>query len=234
MALDLAQRRLDPEWMDDPALDAARHRAALRGLRRINMFSRSAASLWPTVRDTAARAGRPIRLLDVACGSGDVTLALRRRALHAKLPVEVRGCDVSNTALSCAEQSAERRGLHATFTRCDVLREPLPGEYDLITCSLFLHHLTEADVVSLLSRMAASAPVLAVNDLERSKPGLRAAQLGTRLLSRSPVVHVDGPMSVRAAFTVEELHRLAQQAGLGGAAIRRCFPMRMLMVWRRS
>ena len=234
MAADLAERRLEREWMDDPSLDAARHRAALRGLARINAVSRGAATLWPTVRDTARQAGRPIRLLDIACGGGDVAIALRRRAERAGLPVTVHGCDVSDTALGYARQRAQADGDDTRFFQCDVLRESLPATYEVVTCSLFLHHLTDEQTVHVLSAMAACAPVVVVNDLQRGRAGLLAAQVGTRLLSRSPVVHMDGPMSVRAAFTMDELRALAERAGLKGADVQPCFAMRMRLVWRRA
>jgi hypothetical protein len=57
---------------------------------------------------------------------------------------------------------------------------------------------------------------------------------GTRLLSRSPVVHVDGPRSVAAAFTPAEALDLAQRAGLTGATVVRRWPCRFLLTWRRE
>ena len=57
--------------------------------------------------------------------------------------------------------------------------------------------------------------------------------LGCRVLSRSPVVHVDGPRSARAAWTVTELRGLAERAGLAGASVERRLPCRMLLDWSR-
>ncbi len=63
--------------------------------------------------------------------------------------------------------------------------------------------------------------------------GLAAAWLGCRLLSRSPIVHFDGPASVRAAWTIEELQSFAVAAQMDGAVVRACAPWRMLLVWKR-
>src|SRR5262249_61298949 len=83
------------------------------------------------------------------------------------------------------------------FSACDVLREPLPAGYDAVVCSLFLHHLSAEQAVGLLRRMAAAAGRLVlVNDLARGRAGYLLAYLGTRLLTRSPGVHFDGPRSV--------------------------------------
>ena len=77
------------------------------------------------------------------------------------------------------------------------------------------------------------APLVLVNDLERGLAGLTLAHLGTRLLSRSDVVHTDGPLSVRAAFTVPEVRALAAAAGLTGAVVVRRWPCRFLLTWTR-
>lgn len=230
----LAHRRLEPEIMDDPSLHAASHRAALRGLARINTMSRSDAPLWPAIRAALREANRPLRLMDVACGGGDVTLALGARAQREGLPLEVHGCDISDTALEFARKRAAARKLNVAFHQRDVLEQALPGDYDIITCTLFLHHLTGEAAARLLAEMARRAKLVIVSDLQRTQPALIAAWVGVRLLSRSPVVRVDGPRSVRAAFTLEELRKLAARAELQGAEVRQCFPFRMLLTWRQG
>jgi hypothetical protein len=81
--------------------------------------------------------------------------------------------------------------------------------------------------------MAQSAGRLVlVNDLRRSVVGLLLAHVGARILSTSEVVHTDGPRSVRAAFTREEVEALAGKAGLQGAKIERRWPCRFLLTWR--
>ena len=99
----LGQRDLQPELMDQPQLDPLEHALALLGLARVNWFSRSDAILWPTLRSFALeQKGDPLRVLDVACGGGDVTCALAKRARRAGLNVMLAGCDLSDTALSVA------------------------------------------------------------------------------------------------------------------------------------
>ncbi len=200
----LRQRHLQPEWMDQPDLDEGRHRAALRGLERINRWSGSARILWPQLSRLAAETpGRPCRVLDVATGAGDVPRALWRRARRAGLPFALDGCDVSPTALDHARRRAADEGADVSFFPLDALRDPLPADYDAVVSSLFLHHLTEEQAVALLRRLAHAGRVVLVNDLARSPPGYILAWVGTRVLSRSPVVHLDGPRSVEGAFTPE-------------------------------
>ncbi|MDX2038243.1 MAG: methyltransferase domain-containing protein [Isosphaeraceae bacterium] len=229
-------RRRLPELMDDPNLDERSHRQALAGLRRVNSISRSDAILWNPVRRLAAAAGdQPLRLLDIACGGGDVTCRLAERARRAGFRLQIDGCDRSDVALGTArELAAERRLQGVEFFRLDVLQDVLPADYDIVMCSLFLHHLDADDVVRLLRNMAQAArrAVLA-NDLRRTAWGYTIAWVGCRMLSRSPVVHVDGPRSVAGAFSCSEIRDLAGHAGLENVQMTMHWPQRFLLRWDR-
>src|SRR5436190_1132797 len=125
----LGRRERVHELMDDPGLDPAEHRLALAGLARINRISRSADILWPPVARLACRtSGRPVRILDIATGSGDVPLSLVRKAGRAGVPVDVAGCDISPTAVRAATEAA---GGAVRFFVHDVIRDPLPSGFDV-------------------------------------------------------------------------------------------------------
>jgi 2-polyprenyl-3-methyl-5-hydroxy-6-metoxy-1,4-benzoquinol methylase len=235
MPLDLSRRRLEPELMDQPGLDANLHRDALRGLQRINWWSRSASIVWPAIRRLSASPRQRCRVLDIASGGGDVAIGVARKCRSAGFDVEVLGVDLSPTAVDHARQNASQAGTdNVGFQSLDVFRDPLPENYDVVMCSLFLHHLNFDQAVELLRKMAAAARKLVlINDLRRSRLGYALAWWGGRLLTRSPIVHVDGPQSVEAAFTCEEALALAEQAGLTGATIRRCWPQRFLLSWSK-
>jgi hypothetical protein len=115
-----------------------------------------------------------------------------------------------------------------------VIRDPLPADFDVVTCSLFLHHLSSDDALSLLVRMHDAADKLVlVNDLARSRFNYLSVWTACHLLTRSRIVRFDGPASVRSAFTPAEALGLAERAGLSGATIVRRFPCRFLLSWER-
>ena len=235
---DAAGRRLVPEVMDQPGLETGLHHQALSALRRINSLSRTAGSLWPAISAVATQSPpqQPLTLLDVACGGGDVALRLAQRAQAQRLSLQVSGCDFSPAAIEYATRSTV--GLSAAaaprFFVHDVLAEPLPPA-DIVTCTLFLHHLDEAQGVLLLQRLATAARRLVlVSDLRRTRLGYWMAHLVGRVLTRSPVVRIDGPLSVAAAWSLPEVDRLAQQAGWQGYQLGGVWPERFLLSWDRS
>jgi SAM-dependent methyltransferase len=186
------------------------------------------------VRFARANPGRPIRVLDVATGSGDVPIGLWRKAKALGIPLVVEGCDISPTAVRTAVLNAADAGAEATFFLHDAIRDPLPTGFDIVTCSLFLHHLSSDDALSLLRRMAeAAGSLVLVNDLARSRFNYLAVWFACHALSRSRVVRYDGPASVRSAFSPREALALARQAGLPGAVLRPRFPCRFLLQWRK-
>ena len=224
--------------MDAEDLDPTRHVTALRALARVNRVSLVAARVWREVlhmrRISHDRGvGLPLRLLDVACGGGDVMVDVASRAHRAGVPLAVHGCDSSPVALEHARREAERRGVEADFFARDVLAEGLPGGYDLVCSSLFHHHLAREDAVGLLRAMAEAGHRVLVQDLLRGTLGYVLAWSGLRLLSRSDVARVDGPRSVRAAFTLSEVRTMAAEAGYVGAVVQRGWPERFILRWRR-
>ncbi|MFN5755686.1 MAG: methyltransferase, partial [Planctomycetia bacterium] len=171
------------ELMDDPSLAAADHLHALSALARINAFSGTAPQLAAAIRRLTAAAlpERPLEIVDIACGGGDVTMALARRLARLRLKrsgaaprpaVRVTGIDVSPRAVAHATARAAEAGIAAgaevAFAVRDVVADGCPA-CDIATCSLFLHPLDDADAIRVLRSLAAAARIgVVVSDLLRS------------------------------------------------------------------
>lgn len=234
----LAVRRRQPEIMDDPNLDGPSHQAALAGLRRLNRWSLADRTIWNAIRpvldDLHHAATTPLSLLDLASGGGDVPIRLARRVQRSSHQLEITGCDISDQAVAFASAAAQAAKVSVDFFVHDVVTNHLPREYDIVTCSLFLHHLEAPEVVTVLRHMREAARrMVVVSDLVRSRAGYAVVYGATRVLSRSPVVHIDGPRSVEGAFQPGELRDLFAEAGMGdGLRITRQWPVRMTVAWR--
>ena len=231
----LKQRQREPEVMDDPALDLERHRAALRGLSRLNGMSASVNIVWPPIARLARQLKAPrLRILDIATGAGDIPLRLWHRGQRANLALEIHGVDISPKAIAFARERAEASGAAITFDALDVLNDELPRGFDVVMSSLFVHHLDDPQVVALLRSMSGAAGhLMLVSDLRRNLWGWMLAHSAARLLTTSAVVHTDAPLSVKGAYTMSEFQALAVKAGLSDATTRCRWPARQLLTWQR-
>lgn len=236
----MKERIVIPELMDDPNLDRDEHRRALDGVRRVNLFSNTALTIAKTISNIARslRVDSP-SILDLGCGSGDVAFGVAMR-LSQDRAWHVEGWDMSATAIDYATElycnpEAERAlrvrrpRTSLAYHRMNVFDESTKT-FDFVYCSLFLHHFNEQQAVRVLRKMHELARyAVIVDDLHRSRFGWWLAKIGVHLISRSPIVHFDGPQSVRAAFTDDEAKAIASKAGLQGVTVQRRWPARWLM-----
>ena len=82
------------------------------------------------------------RVLDLCCGTGDMTFALKRRAGRAS--PEIAGADFSHAMLQRA--LAKSRGTALRWLEADALRLPLvEGRFDLVTSAFGFRNLADYD-----------------------------------------------------------------------------------------
>ncbi|MFT5301810.1 MAG: 2-polyprenyl-3-methyl-5-hydroxy-6-metoxy-1,4-benzoquinol methylase [Mariniblastus sp.] len=233
--INLATRQLEPELMDDPMLDRLDHRQALGGLARAHAFSRTASQIWNQIQSSSALKNRKaFSILDVGCGDGYLLRKIHQLAGRAGKEVSLTGCDFSAAAIEFAREAANEATVPIDFCQLDVLKDELT-QADVVINSLFLHHFSERDAVNILQKFASVATELVVvQDLARTKLGYGLCFVATRLLSRSRIVHVDGLLSVKAAFTVAEFQRMLRAAGIRQAKINKHWPERVTIIWPTS
>ena len=98
---------------------------------------------WKTARSFACVLRRQdARVLDLCCGTGDMTFALRRRA--GKSTVKILGVDFSHAMLQRANGKAVGKSL--PWVEADALSLPFPDQqFDLITAAFGFRNLADYD-----------------------------------------------------------------------------------------
>lgn len=228
----MRKRVLIPELMDDPELAREDHFHALRGLRRINAWTGTASLLWRAIVQLAKTNDlKPLRILDLATGAGDIPIELCKRAAREHVDIDIEACDVSEQALEFAEEQCHRAGASVRLFQHDVIQRKLNSTYDVVMCSQFLHHLSKEQAEDVLrTMMEAAEHRVFVVDLVRSRFNWLQVWLATRSLTKSKIVHFDGPQSIRAAFTVREMECIAQDVGFSSFSIHKRWPVRFVLV----
>jgi ubiquinone/menaquinone biosynthesis C-methylase UbiE len=116
----------------------------------------------------------------------------------------------------------------------DALRLPFADDsFDLLTCNLFLHHLTPEEVVGFMSESLRCCRIaVGINDLIRSRLHLALVYAGLPLF-HSRITRNDAPASVKQAYTPLELRELMEQTIAERVDISQHFLYRMgVVVWK--
>ena len=178
--------------------------------------------------------GETLRILDVGTGAADIPLALARWARDEGHRLRIVALEFHPTILAYAARAV--RGMpEVQVVGGDALEVPIrPGAVDVALCSLVLHHLPEDAVVGLFRRLADLVRLgFIVNDFRRGRLAWAAVWLATHMTGCGAMARHDGPLSVRRAYTREELAHLSTRAGLPDIRWHRAPVFRQIGVWVR-
>ena len=158
----------------------------------------------------------PMRIVDLGCGPGNITLRLAQRFPQAS----VIGVDGSQAMLALAQSRAQAMGLPVAF-RCSTLQELELAPVDLVVSNSLLHHLHDPALLwNVTRRLALSGCRVLHRDLRRPASLLEVHQLQQRHLPHAPAVLIqDFCASLVAAFEPDEVRRQLQGAGLAQLSV---------------
>ena len=202
------------ERMDEPDLDPRELVRALGTLARINRFFGGTRVIFHYLPRLCDGLSTPVRILDVGTGYADIPRAIVRWARRRGQLMEITAVDrhpatVVLAARACATYPEIR------LRSADALALPFPPHsFDLVLASQILHHLEGTEPVHLLRELARVARYgILVHDLRRGAWPLAVTWAVLHLVSRSPVIRHDGPLSIRRGYVATELDALARAAG---------------------
>jgi SAM-dependent methyltransferase len=207
------------ELLDDPDADPAAVRISLRNVARANRWFGGAAAvrfgLRRLLRDVPR--GRPLTLLDLGTGAGDLprrAVVWARRRGHLLRPL---GLELSRPAAALAQAGGVPCAVACAGS--PPLREKA---VDLVLVSQVAHHLADESAVRLFQacdRLARRAVIVA--DLRHGPLGPPAFWVGARALGFDAVTVADGMTSLRRGYTPARLRGLLAAAGVRGIVERR-------------
>jgi len=224
----LSKRSTEKEFMDDPEFQGEDLTESFRFIKMVNQFGGGRMAVINGMKKALKNIPREkmIRILYVGCGIGDMGDAIIRWGKANGRNIHYFGLERSEHILREAEKQSQ--GENITFLHGDMFGKNIP-DVDLTIISMVLHHLDDADVVSVIRHLAAKSRIaLVINELERSIYPYLLCQI-LALGMRNANSRYDALLSIRKGFTTRELHALIARAGLSGS-IRRGLGWRILGV----
>lgn len=209
-----------PERMDEPC-SRDELRACLRDLARVNQWF---LGYRPTLHWLDSlhldQLGERMRILDVACGYGDMLRRIERWARVRGVQVELTGLDINPECVAIAREAAgSSSGIQWIAESVYDYRPPAPPH--LVISSLFAHHLSDPALVRFLRWMEENAAVgWFINDLSRARIPYYLFGWFARVVGLHPFVQHDGPVSFARALRPEDWRRLCVQAEVAASKVK--------------
>jgi SAM-dependent methyltransferase len=201
----------EPELMDRPQPVSTELAIDLKNLRQLNRYFGSYRLIEHFLRKWV-QPEKQLRILDLATGSGDIPRLIVDYARGVGVAVALDAVDQQASTLAIARQLSAAYP-EIEFIEGDVLSFDR-GPYDIVLCSLALHHFAEADAVALLRRcQELSRKYVLVSDLRRGWLAVAGVYLLTGLFFREPMTRTDARLSAERAFSFAEFRSLAERAG---------------------
>ena len=226
--VDFSKRSHEPEIIDAPhLLSCSEWLVILRELRMVNRWlggSRAALQeVKPLIQEIAGRETekRAVEIVDFGSGSADIPVALVNWARREGHSIRVLSVDLDPIVCKIAHRQTLTYP-EITILQGDV-RRPHLREHgcDLLLCSAFLHHFTNAEIAGILrTLLPKTRKGIVISDLHRHPLAYFSIRLLTALFSRSRAVRNDGPLSVLKGFRRPDIRTILDTAGIRQARVR--------------
>ena len=202
----------EPELMDRPQPVSAELEGDLRNIRQLNRWFGSHRLVSQFVRRWI-EPGDKLRIVDLATGSGDIPRLIVDYARKIGAEVEIDAVDKQLATLEIARRLSVDYP-EILYSEANILEWQTARAYDIVFCSLALHHFSDEEAVRVLRRCRELSRKFAlVSDLRRGLVATAGVYFLTALIFREPMTRFDARLSAERAFSFVEMRELATQAG---------------------
>lgn len=216
MNFDMTYRAQGQEVMDDFSLEGEELRDALDKIAGINkMLGGNSLTLRGVGKLLKDSKQKNVTIIDIGCGNGDMLRTLAAYGYRKGRTFTLVGIDANAFTVRYAETLSGC--YNGVSYRClDVFDEAFSAlDYDIALCTLTLHHFSDAEIESLLHKVAVKAKIgVVVNDLHRSKTAYRLFKIICFLFRLNRMSREDGLVSIRKGFKKPELEAYSKKLGL--------------------
>ncbi|MEI7695130.1 MAG: class I SAM-dependent methyltransferase [Chlorobium sp.] len=215
---DRALRTTEKEWMDESGLDESKRVEMVKALDRQNsmmrLYPRYVTLLLSLLEELATREQRQVSILELACGSGGLAIALAEEAQRRGLSLSVTASDIVPKFIEEGQREATKKKLPLSFQLLNAFALPefSTGSFDLMVISQSLHHFTPGQLAIIIAQAAMHTTTAFVGI-----DGYRSILLtgGVPLMASLqgiPSFALDGLTSARKFYSELELDIIAETA----------------------
>ena len=208
MLVNTKHRTEEPEIMDDFSMEGDELRDALDKIATINQFLGGNQLTIQGVRRLIGNRSldNKITIVDVGCGNGDMLRKIADFGVENKIEFSLIGIDANQFTIQHAKKLSL---LYPNISyQCENIFDTnfKSLQYDIVLCTLTLHHFTEGEISKLLSIFYTNSTMgIVVNDLQRSAIAYRLFGLICAVFRLNEMSRKDGLVSILRGFKKQEL-----------------------------
>ena len=204
-----------PERMDQPC-SYEDLRGCLRSIAQVNRLTQAYRPTLHWLKDVSEatpRQSRPMHIVDVGCGFGDMLRRVHEWALKQGVAVRLTGIDLNADAVRAAQEATGPATI--TYLAGNAYDFVDPEGIDVVISSLLTHHLEHAEIIRFLDWMETNARVgWFINDLHRQPVPYHLFRVLSRLMPWHRFVKHDGAVSILRSFREAEWREMCRAAAI--------------------
>jgi hypothetical protein len=214
--IDTSSRSSAAEMMDDFTIEGSVLRDTLDKLETINRLLGGNSVTLKGLKKILLKSSKTktITIVDLGCGHGDILRDVAKFGRKNSYKFKLIGIDANNAAIDYAK-ALSKDYPELSFETIDVFSEDFKKQtYDVVLCTLFLHHFKNNEIIPFLKSTVQKASIgVIVNDLHRHKLAYYLFKM-IGLFIKNKMVREDGLTSVLRAFKRNELETILTKTGV--------------------
>jgi 2-polyprenyl-3-methyl-5-hydroxy-6-metoxy-1,4-benzoquinol methylase len=216
MLINTKYRTDETEIMDDFALEGEILRDALDKIAKINQLLGGNKLTLQGVQSLMNKVSpnKEVTIVDIGCGNGDMLRALADYASNNNLNFKLIGIDANQFTINHAKELSKQYQ-NITYQCEDIFDDKFKDlKYDIVLCTLTLHHFKDAEIIKLVSVFNENASIgIVINDLQRSAIAYRLFQVLCFVFRLNKMSKEDGLVSILRGFKKDELEDFSNRLG---------------------
>jgi len=215
--IDLQNRLLEPEQLDNLSLSGKPLEKTLRSLKFINATLGNHRQLSTAVLTHCKKLSnnKKITIIDLGCGGGDSLLYLSKKLKKNNFETNLIGIDGNPKSIAYAKKSTKSIS-NIIFKSMDILDPDFNvPNCDVLISSHFIYHFNDQQLITFIQGLKSqNLKHVIFSELYRSKVAFYLFSVLRNLLPISNIAKSDGLLAIRRAYTIPEINTIIKNAGI--------------------